>query len=33
MRAQGLLESKGESEFGLVFPYCHHGPKFEKTQV
>lgn len=33
MRAQGFLESKGESEFGFVLPYSHHRLKFEKTQV
>lgn len=33
MRPQGFLESKGESEFGLVLPCSHHRPQFEKTQV
>lgn len=33
VRAQGFLESKGESEFGLVFPCSHHRLQFEKTQV
>lgn len=33
VRAQSLLESKGDFEFGFILPYSHLRPKFKKTQM